>query len=205
MTTNYCVSCSLMVGKRARSLTDLIISRPSARKSTGHRTRRSASTPWLRWPPRSSSPTALITQTKTSPNFYGASPPSTPLFSAGPASRLSSSSACPPTCASRRSSSSSPSVPRATPTDSMFPLPLFPSPHADSPCQIHHQGHAHRPPHIRHFARPARGSRHPTARGALPTRRRDRHGSRADPMRRREPGDAGRSRCALEDLVGRAE
>jgi hypothetical protein len=71
--------------------------------------------------------------------------------------------------------------------------------------QVPRQGHTHRPPHARHLTRPARGSRYPAPRGALPACRWDRHCCGVDPVWRSEPGDAGRSRPAGQDFVGRAE
>lgn len=89
----------------------------------------------------------------------------------------------------------------STPSISPDRFTLMPPPH----FQVHRQGHTHRATHIRHIPRPTRGRGHPAPRGTLPPRRRHRHRSRADPVRRGEPGDAGRGRLARKDLVGRAE
>jgi hypothetical protein len=56
----------------------------------------------------------LITRTRTSPECFGASRPSTTTSFAGRGFKLSSSNACLQTCASRPSSLSSLHVPRAT-------------------------------------------------------------------------------------------
>ena len=129
MTTSYCVSVPLHPHREPDNLYFLSHSPQSARKITGHPTKRSANTPWPRWPPPSSSRWAPITRTKTSPSSSAASPPSTPPSSAGRASKLSNSNVCLPTCASRRSSSSSPRVHRATPIGStcLFFLTLSPT------------------------------------------------------------------------------
>jgi hypothetical protein len=191
-------------------MNDVCDSPLNARRSIGRPTRPSANTPWHKSPRPSSSPSAPNTRKRTSPNSSAASPPSTPPSSAGQASRPSSSNAFPPTSANRPSSSRSPRVHQATPTDSAsYPTPsispdrfiLMPPPH----LQVHRQGHTHRATHIRHIPRPTRGRGHPAPRGTLPPRRWHRYRSRADPVRRGEPGDAGRGRLARKDLVGRAE
>ena len=107
---------------------------------------------------------------------------------------------------SRPSSSSSPPVRQVTPTDSASSLSPPPSyDRLTSHLQIRRQGYTHRPPYIRHLARPTRRGRHPASRGALPTCRRHRHRGRTHSVRRGQPSDASRGRSAREDLVGRAE
>ena len=127
MTTNYCVSrFSNSCGVRSKTDRSIpsVFSLLNARNSTGHRTKQSASTPWLRWLRRNNSRSARSTQTRTSQNSFAVSHRSTRPSWAGQASRHCNSSACLPTSANRRSSSSSPPDPQATPTDSTF----FPSP-----------------------------------------------------------------------------
>jgi ribosomal protein S14 len=80
MTTNYCVSTSPVRSRRTHNNKLCPDSPKTASASTGHRTNRSANTPWPRWPMSSSSQSAPTTRTKTSPSSSAASPPSTPPY-----------------------------------------------------------------------------------------------------------------------------
>lgn len=118
MTTQYCVRDTPFI---LPTSTDPPRSRRTVRRTTGRRTSRSASTPRARSSPRRARPRH---PPRTSRRTCASSRARTKRCSLGPASRRSSSSACPATSGIRRCSSSSPAARTPSRTDGTSTCPF---------------------------------------------------------------------------------